>query len=377
MLINDFGQITAVIADNGVIVDGAPALITAVVLNFTANGGDQYPIKANGENFRFLLNDGTVSAPVDEALNFTAPTVVPVNAIGEQQAFAEYFQERYATPETAYDTADTTQAFDLRIQNQLARTDTVLNADYFLVGTSGNNRVVGNDDDNILNGLGGDDILDGGAGNDVLNGGEGSDTASYGSATSGVTVNLGITARGNTIGAGVDSFSSIENLFGSAFDDLLTGDGASNRVDGGAGNDVLLGARGNDTLFGGAGNDLLQGGVGADIFAFDSVSNGSFDIVTDFSVSQGDSLTFGPGVTVTGVSVSFVSTGDSLNGFATENGARSLDLVLTLSSGAATQTVFLLDAYGAATNAFWENALAIDLTYPRPLPTGTELVPIA
>ncbi|MFZ4688164.1 MAG: choice-of-anchor I family protein, partial [Polymorphobacter sp.] len=232
----------------------------------------------------------------------------------------------------------------------------------------------GND---IINGNGGNDILDGGAGNDVLNGGEGIDTASYGSATSGVNVNLGIAARHDTLGAGVDSFSSIENLFGSAFDDVLLGDGLNNRVDGGAGNDVLLGARGNDTLFGGAGNDLLQGGVGADVFAFDSVSNGSFDIVTDFAVSQGDSLTFGAGVTVTGVSVAFVSTGDSLNGFATENGARSLDLVLTLSSSAGTQTVFLLDAYGLATNAYWENALGIDLTYPRPLPTGTELVPIA
>jgi hypothetical protein len=35
----------------------APALISVVTLNFLANGGDGYPIKANGENFRYLLEE--------------------------------------------------------------------------------------------------------------------------------------------------------------------------------------------------------------------------------------------------------------------------------------------------------------------------------
>ena len=132
VLINELGEITAVVADNGVVVAGAPSLITAVVLNFTANGGDQYPIKANGSNFRFLLNDGTVSAAVSPTANFTDPAIVPANAIGEQQAFAEYFQERHGTQATAYNVADTGQALDTRIQNQVARTDTVLVGDYLL-----------------------------------------------------------------------------------------------------------------------------------------------------------------------------------------------------------------------------------------------------
>jgi len=132
VLINEFDEITAVIADNGVVVAGAPATITAVALNFTANGGDGYLVKANATNFRYLLNNGTVSAAINPALDFTAPANVPANAIGEQQAFAEYFQERYATPGTAYNTADTAQALDTRIQNQVARTDTVLVGDYLL-----------------------------------------------------------------------------------------------------------------------------------------------------------------------------------------------------------------------------------------------------
>ena len=64
---------------DGVQVSGVPAKITVVTLNFLANGGDSYPIKANGENFRYLVKnvDGSYSltAAVDESLNFeTAAT---------------------------------------------------------------------------------------------------------------------------------------------------------------------------------------------------------------------------------------------------------------------------------------------------------------
>lgn len=132
VLVNELGDITAVVADNGVVVAGAPSLISVVALNFTANGGDGYLVKSNATNFRYLLNDGTVSAPVSSSLNFTDPAVVPANAIGEQQAFAEYFSERYGTRATAYNEADTVQALDTRIQNQAVRSDTVLVGDYLL-----------------------------------------------------------------------------------------------------------------------------------------------------------------------------------------------------------------------------------------------------
>jgi hypothetical protein len=97
-----------------------------VTLNFLANGGDGYPIKTLGENFRFLLSDGGLSAPVDPAKNFTALDVVPANALGEQQAFREYMQEFHATAETAFSRADTSAAFDERVQNLDFRADTVL-----------------------------------------------------------------------------------------------------------------------------------------------------------------------------------------------------------------------------------------------------------
>jgi len=211
----------------------------------------------------------------------------------------------------------------------------------------------------------------------VINGGEGSDTASYASATSGVTVRLNLTGGQNTGSAGIDTLIGIENLLGSGFDDLLFGNTGDNRIEGGAGNDALFGARGNDTLVNGLGNDLFQGGVDADSFVFDTISNGAVDVIADFSIGQGDTLVLGPGVTVTGVSTGFVTTPATVNGQAVGNSARALDLVVTLSSAAGTQTLILVDAYGFDRNAYWETALGVDLTYPRPLPAGGELLPIA
>ncbi|MEY2883824.1 MAG: hypothetical protein RL490_1548, partial [Pseudomonadota bacterium] len=243
-------------------------------------------------------------------------------------------------------------------------------------GGADGERWFGRGGNDMINGNGGDDIIDGGAGNDVINGGEGRDTASFASAGIGVSVNLGLATAQDT-GVGLDRFVSIENLLGSGFDDLLFGNTFDNRIEGGAGNDALFGARGDDILVGGAGNDLLQGGVGADVFAFDKVSNGSVDIITDFFASQGDTLSLGAGVTVAAAYVGFVTTGPMVNGQVTDNSSRALDLVVTLSSADGAQTVHILDAYNYASNAYWEGVLGIDLSYPEPLPTGTALVPLA
>jgi predicted extracellular nuclease/2',3'-cyclic-nucleotide 2'-phosphodiesterase (5'-nucleotidase family) len=171
-LIDENDDLVAVIVENGVVNPDAPATITMVTLNFLANGGDGYPMKANGENFRFLLNDGTLSAPVDEALNFTAAGVVPANILGEQQAMVEYVSERYSTPETAFDQADTDQTGDTRIQNlDFKSLDTVLFEGEQQYGTTGNDTIVGGD---------GADALFGGAGEDTLLAGEGGNTDATG-----------------------------------------------------------------------------------------------------------------------------------------------------------------------------------------------------
>lgn len=133
-----------------------------------------------------------------------------------------------------------------------------------LYGGKGDDVLAGNEGNDKLYGGEGDDYLLGGPGDDLLDGGPGNDWASYEDATSGVTVNLNLTGPQNTGGGGKDTLVSIENLYGSPYNDVLTGDAHDNMIVGGAGNDTLYGGGGNDTLWGGAGNDTLDGGDGDD-----------------------------------------------------------------------------------------------------------------
>jgi phosphodiesterase/alkaline phosphatase D-like protein len=120
-------KLVARVADNGVLLTDAPAKISVVTLNFTANGGDGYPIKENADNFRYLLNNGTLSAPVDEALDLTAAANVPANTLGELKAFEDFLKANYGTPQKAYNVADTPATQDQRIQNlQVKAVDTVI-----------------------------------------------------------------------------------------------------------------------------------------------------------------------------------------------------------------------------------------------------------
>ena len=118
----------------------------------------------------------------------------------------------------------------------------------------------GNDD---IFGLDGNDLILGGAGEDDINGGDGIDAALYTDSNVAVTINL---ANGSGFGgtAQGDTLTSIENVYGSAYDDLLIGNAASNALSGMGGDDTLKGGGGADVLAGGAGDDLLLGGTGAD-----------------------------------------------------------------------------------------------------------------
>jgi Ca2+-binding RTX toxin-like protein len=141
----------------------------------------------------------------------------------------------------------------------------------------------GND---TINGGAGNDKLDGGAGNDKLDGGLGIDTISYATATKAVTVNLGLTSAQNTLGSDSDTLLNFENLEGSDFNDVLTGNALDNTLAGLNGDDRLSGAAGNDLLIGGVGRDTLTGGAGADKFVYkglsDSVIDMMHDTITDF-----------------------------------------------------------------------------------------------
>lgn len=132
-----------------------------------------------------------------------------------------------------------------------------------LIGTPTDDRIYGTDLSDILSGEAGNDWLDGGAGSDMLYGGAGIDTA-YFSSDAAVTVDLG---RKTAIGQGFDRVFGIENVVGSLFDDVLTGDRKANNLSGGYGNDRLTGAGGDDFLNGNVGDDTVIGGTGNDTVA--------------------------------------------------------------------------------------------------------------
>jgi Ca2+-binding RTX toxin-like protein len=131
-----------------------------------------------------------------------------------------------------------------------------------IIGDGSVNRLVGNDGDDTISGGGGNDILIGANGADILDGGSGNrDVADYSWSNEGVDVNLatGVGSGGDAEG---DTLSKIEFLYGSFFDDVLTGNDAANRLVGDFGDDMFFGAGGNDILIGGEGADALDGGEG-------------------------------------------------------------------------------------------------------------------
>ena len=189
--------------------------------------------------------------------------------------------------------------------------------DRFAAG-AGNDVVYGKGGDDLIYGGDGADYLDGGAGNDkvygnagndtlvygggtdTLDGGTGIDVADFSSMSSALYVNLGAggfeawtsgtqSATATNLTLAIADLVSIETIVGTAWNDVMIGNGSANKLSGGAGADSLSGGGGNDTLSGGAGNDQLNGGSGADSFVF--TTGWGNDTVQDF-VRGKDKLDF-------------------------------------------------------------------------------------
>jgi VCBS repeat-containing protein len=226
------------------------------------------------------------------------------------------------------------------------------NGDDVLNGGEGQNSMWGDAGDDVLNGGSGSDSLNGGAGNDVMSGGAGNDVYFYdfgggvdhisdtggddwlvlgnGITLSAVRLDVGslklVFADGGevhlddfdpnnplagsiemfqfsdgmvlsrqqliqTLGFKLEGTPGVDNLSGTALDDVINAYADNDKVAGGAGNDIIdlgagddladagdgndivsggdgndaiLGGNGNDTIDGGDGNDMLMGGAGSD-----------------------------------------------------------------------------------------------------------------
>lgn len=136
-----------------------------------------------------------------------------------------------------------------------------------LDGSDGADLLVGDDGNDSLFGGAGTDLLDGGAGADAFDGGGDSDAVYYMRRVDFMIVGNVATAIGTTqvgdesIG---DTFTSVERIRGSRFDDIITIGAGVTQLNGFGGNDTLMGTSAAEIIFGGDGNDTIFSGGGAD-----------------------------------------------------------------------------------------------------------------
>lgn len=130
--------------------------------------------------------------------------------------------------------------------------------------------LIGGDGNDTISGDAGDDALYGGLGNDSLDGGSGSDMVNYYDATAKVTIEPNGQPTSGQAGETDTIATNVEKLYGSNYDDTITGSDADNILSGGAGNDTYYGKGGNDNIDGGSdGADDVWGGSGIDSISYD------------------------------------------------------------------------------------------------------------
>ena len=263
-----------------------PSYYTDTIVDFNPGQGDRIDLRA----YRDI--SGVPDNWFAQTPDSSRSRVVDLDGDGYEDIVLEGYTGRLDDDDFIFaggntNTGTTTVTGTTGDDNPLAGTD----GDDRLAGLAGDDYLVAWDGDDHLDGGDGNDILDGGPGADVLIGGPGDDTVSYLFSPAAITVNLhdgtagGGDAQGDTLG------DDIENLWGSAYDDVLTGTNSlavGNFIFGLAGNDEIYGGLGNDYLVGGSGADVLIGGPGDDTAAYWNSAAGVTVRLHSLEASGGD-----------------------------------------------------------------------------------------
>jgi Ca2+-binding RTX toxin-like protein len=144
-----------------------------------------------------------------------------------------------------------------------------------LRGSSGHDTIAGGRGNDRIWGGAGDDILDGGIGSDRMTGGSGHDTYAVNSSGDIITEHAGEgldtvhASVSYTLGEHLETLlltGKARNATGNPQSNVLIGNALNNRLDGGAGADVMIGHEGNDTYIVDDAGDLAieNGGEGTD-----------------------------------------------------------------------------------------------------------------
>ncbi|MBC7281051.1 calcium-binding protein, partial [Hoeflea sp.] len=188
-------------------------------------------------------------------------------------------------------------------------------------GTDFADSIVGSDGGESFIGLGGNDTIDGGGGSDRIR-------YDQGSIPSGVTVDLTAgTATGTVNGISFShTLSNIEQVRGSAGNDVITGDAGNNRLWGRGGNDTLNGGDGSDELYGEDGNDIINPGDNTD-YDYIEGSSGNDQILYTDSLGGFQNLNYGFLNTAISATVNGITNTASVN-----KGANGLDTIMDIAN---------------------------------------------
>jgi len=144
-----------------------------------------------------------------------------------------------------------------------------------LMGGEGGDSISGGADNDFISGGIGEDLLSGGAGddqifagadndtiysgggNDTILGDGGVDVIAFTNAAAAIDVHLLNNAVSDDGDGGVDYIQEVENVDGSAYNDIIIADDIDNVLNGWIGNDTIEGSGGSDTINGGEGDDVL------------------------------------------------------------------------------------------------------------------------